>query len=216
MSALEAWVHSHPLVSPCDVYPDMFLWGWTYLPTLEENEMWTPQLKAAPRFPLQQFWEPAILHHHYATNQLDHANWFGTHAKLAMWDFLYNMGPPENSFVVFDLEGRVTPTGFWTLTGYKFEAAHVYDVALSKAVLDLAKSLSVTKSYDFGCGQGKYVEAFREAGIETTGLDGNPLTSSIPNCRVQDLTADFDLEPVSFLLSRESNPTHPSPEPATC
>ena len=76
-SALEAWVHSHPFVSPCDVYPDMFLWGWTYLPTLEENEMWTPQLKAAPRFPLQRFWEPAIPHGHYATNQLDFVNWFG-------------------------------------------------------------------------------------------------------------------------------------------
>jgi SAM-dependent methyltransferase len=97
----------------------------------------------------------------------------------------------------------ISNTGFWTITGSKFEHEHAYDPPLSNAIVALAKSLGTTKTYDFGCGPGKYTAAFREAGIEATGLDGNPLTSSIPNCQVQDLTADFDLEPVNFLLSLE-------------
>jgi SAM-dependent methyltransferase len=97
----------------------------------------------------------------------------------------------------------ISNTGFWKIDGARFEDEHKYDVQLSNAIMTLAKSLNVTKTYDFGCGPGKYTAAFREAGIEATGLDGNPLTNTIPNCTVQDLTADFDLEPVNFLLSLE-------------
>ena len=97
----------------------------------------------------------------------------------------------------------ISDTGFWNITGKQFESEHAYDAPLSNAIVFLAKSLGVTKTYDFGCGPGKYTAAFREAGIEATGLDGNPLTASIANCKIQDLTADFDLEPVNFLLSLE-------------
>ena len=97
----------------------------------------------------------------------------------------------------------ISNTGFWNITDAHFEKEHAYDSSLSNAIVSLAKNLGVSKSYDFGCGPGKYTAAFREAGIEATGLDGNPITASIANCRVQDLTADFELEPVNFLLTLE-------------
>ena len=97
----------------------------------------------------------------------------------------------------------ISETGFWTLEGQTFEDSHAYDAPLADAIITLAKSLDATKTYDFGCGPGKYTAAFRDAGIEATGLDGNPLTPTFPNCQIQDLTADFDLEPVNFLLSLE-------------
>jgi len=97
----------------------------------------------------------------------------------------------------------ISSTGFWNIDGSKFEFEHAYDASLSEALVNLAKSLGATKTYDFGCGPGKYTAAFRAAGIETTGFDGNPITASIPNCKVLDLTTDFDLAPVDFLLSLE-------------
>ena len=62
----------------------------------------------------------------------------------------------------------VSNTGFWTITGSRYEDEHKYDPPLSNAIVALAKSLGTTKTYDFGCGPGKYTAAFREAGIEAT------------------------------------------------
>ena len=97
----------------------------------------------------------------------------------------------------------ISATGFWTFEGKRYEAEHVYDVNLSNALVAYAKRIGATKTYDFGCGPGKYVANFRNNGIDAIGFDGNPLTSNIPNCYVQDLTADFQLEPVNFLLCLE-------------
>jgi hypothetical protein len=97
----------------------------------------------------------------------------------------------------------ISDTGFWNIEGQKFDKEHVYDPKLSDAIVSLAKSLNIKKSYDFGCGHGKYVQNFRSNQIETYGFDGNPLTSKIPNCSVRDLTSDFQLDPVDFLLCLE-------------
>jgi hypothetical protein len=97
----------------------------------------------------------------------------------------------------------ISDTGFWNIEGSRFDKEHVYDPKLSSALVSFAKSLNIKKSYDFGCGHGKYVEKFRSQQIEASGFDGNPLTSKIPNCSVRDLTSDFQLDPVDFLLCLE-------------
>ena len=97
----------------------------------------------------------------------------------------------------------ISQTGFWTIEGSKFEYEHAYDSGVSNALVSLAKKLNIQKSYDFGCGPGKYVQNFRNNGIEASGYDGNPITSQIENCSVQDLTSDFQLDPVDFLLCLE-------------
>jgi SAM-dependent methyltransferase len=97
----------------------------------------------------------------------------------------------------------ISDTGAWNITGSKFEESHAYDERLSDSLINYAKTLNIKKSYDFGCGGGKYVENFRKHGIEAFGIDGNPITSSFPFCSVQDLTSKFQLEPVNFLLCLE-------------
>jgi len=73
----------------------------------------------------------------------------------------------------------------------------------SNALVKFASKLNIKKSYDFGCGPGMYVNNFRKNGIEAVGYDGNPITSTIPNCNIQDLTSNFTLNPVDFLLCLE-------------
>jgi SAM-dependent methyltransferase len=97
----------------------------------------------------------------------------------------------------------ISETGAWNIQGSKFDHEHVYDSVLSSALVKFAKKQNVSKSYDFGCGPGKYVEEFRKNGIEASGYDGNPITSQIKNCSVQDLTSEFQLDPVDFLLCLE-------------
>jgi SAM-dependent methyltransferase len=97
----------------------------------------------------------------------------------------------------------ISQTGFWTFEGQRFDQEHCYDPKLSDAILSIAKQRKITKSYDFGCGPGNYVRNFRQNGIEAFGYDGNPVTSKLPWCSVQDLTADFQLDPVDFLLCLE-------------
>jgi SAM-dependent methyltransferase len=98
----------------------------------------------------------------------------------------------------------ISNTGFWNIHGPQFEHEHAYDELLSNSICSFASSLDIKKSYDFGCGSGKYVDAFRRKGINATGFDGNPITATIPNCIVQDLTSsDFQHEPVDFILCLE-------------
>ena len=97
----------------------------------------------------------------------------------------------------------INDTGYWTFEGTKFINEHVYDPKLSDALVKFALELNTVKSYDFGCGPGKYVENFRKHGIETDGYDGNPITLKFANCYIKDLTTDFQLTPVNFLLCLE-------------
>jgi SAM-dependent methyltransferase len=97
----------------------------------------------------------------------------------------------------------ISNTGAWHIDGNQFEREHHYDASLSNALCSLAKRLGIRKLYDFGCGAGKYVAAFQNIGINATGIDGNPVTSTIPNCQVQELTSSFQMDPVDFLLCLE-------------
>jgi hypothetical protein len=97
----------------------------------------------------------------------------------------------------------ISNTGFWNIEGQKFVQEHFYDSTFSDALVALAKTKNIIKSYDFGCGNGKYVQNFRNNGIQAFGYDGNPVTSNIPWCSVQDLTVDFQLEPLDFVICLE-------------
>jgi SAM-dependent methyltransferase len=98
----------------------------------------------------------------------------------------------------------ISDTGFWNIEGAQFDNSHYYDESLSNSICSFVLGLGVKKLYDFGCGKGKYVDAFRTNGIDATGFDGNPITSSIPYCKVQDLTSpNFQFEPVDFIMCLE-------------
>jgi SAM-dependent methyltransferase len=98
----------------------------------------------------------------------------------------------------------IAPTGFWTIDGRRFEQEHFFDEALGLALVDLARRENRVRAYDFGCGHGKYVALFRANGIEAIGFDGNPGTSKLAHCRVQDLTDLRFQEPaVPFVLCLE-------------
>ena len=99
----------------------------------------------------------------------------------------------------------ISETGFWNIEGNDFyNVYHHVDNNLSSALIDLAKQLDIKKLYDFGCGHGFYTSEFNRNGINATGFDGNPITSTITNCKVQDLTdTNFNLDPVEFLMCLE-------------
>lgn len=98
----------------------------------------------------------------------------------------------------------ISKTGFWTFGGQRFQGEHAFDPPLCSAILQFAQRVSAERMYDFGCGPGKYVAAFHDAGIHSTGFDGNPHTAAIPHCQVQDLTEKtFQKDKVPFVLSLE-------------
>lgn len=79
--------------------------------------------------------------------------------------------------------------GFWmgdVSTDYGF------DTDLCKALCSRLQNRSVV---DFGCGDGRYVDAMKLAGIDATGFDGHPNTSEITHgvCGTLDLASPFDL-----------------------
>lgn len=49
---MEHWVHSHPSVRPCDLYPNWkFTWGYAFIPSIH----WNRDLQAAPRFKFDNY-----------------------------------------------------------------------------------------------------------------------------------------------------------------
>ena len=96
----------------------------------------------------------------------------------------------------------ISDTGFWVDVDFKKE--HCYDEKLSHSICMFLKDKKLYKIYDFGCGPGEYVKKMRANGIESTGYDGNPITSSIPYCNVADLTdPKFILPPVDCVMCLE-------------
>ncbi len=96
----------------------------------------------------------------------------------------------------------ISSTGFGV--DVDFEKEHCYDPSLSQSICTFLKSRNVQAMYDFGCGPGEYVRKMRSNGIQSTGYDGNPITSSIPFCNVADLTdPNFTLPPLECVMCLE-------------
>lgn len=81
--AAEHWVHSHPLVSPCDVYDGAWMWMGGGVP----GPGWQPQLSFAPRFDMERF------RLYLAYNRQELFLW-----RCYEWKFLYSQLPPASSF----------------------------------------------------------------------------------------------------------------------
>jgi hypothetical protein len=77
---------------------------------------------------------------------------------------------------------------------------HHFDRSLAAALCRFFAGISVI---DFGCGDGAYVRALRDAGIDARGYDGNPLADSIPNCRTLDLAVAVEVKSEPWVLSLE-------------
>ena len=94
----------------------------------------------------------------------------------------------------------IKASGYWNIAVNKMHSVHFNDKPLSDALISFIKENKFSKVYDFGCGNGFYVSQYTLNGIDAQGFDGNPNTSKIANCKVQDLTTpDFQCDPVDYL-----------------
>jgi hypothetical protein len=103
--AMEHWLGSHPSMLPCDVYPGVYEWGYDDLP--DSKTPWIPDLKAAPRLPLNKTMKAIYFHTHRGKEM-----WFCGPAKLLEYGFLYNDElPPPQSYIwtMYDESNRVCP-----------------------------------------------------------------------------------------------------------
>ena len=80
--------------------------------------------------------------------------------------------------------------------GKDMATKHKHDSTLSSEISKILIKENCDNVVDFGCGLGKYVQDFNEAGIKTCGYDGNPDTPEMTGntCGIVDLSEDFDLE----------------------
>ncbi len=83
-------------------------------------------------------------------------------------------------------------------------AEHQFNKELASMLVQFLQGKTV---FDMGCGLGSYVAAMRAAGIDASGVDGNPYTAEIAetdHVAVQDLSVPFRLpEPVDWVVSFE-------------
>lgn len=93
--------------------------------------------------------------------------------------------------------------GYWQ--GTEASSQHVHDARLTQCLVSFFKNEGATSIVDFGCGLGKYVQAFRNSGLNATGFDGNPNTPELTNntCGVLDLSVSTQLEPFDWVMSLE-------------
>jgi len=90
----EHWVHSHPDVCPCDVYPGPYTWGYERLPQCDE---WETNLVNAPRFPfLSDYANEEYL---LSVLKTKLGAWFSLEGRLHEWKSLYGKIPPKSSWV---------------------------------------------------------------------------------------------------------------------
>jgi hypothetical protein len=91
----EHWVHSHPSVQPCDVFPGSFTYGYS---GLESNNEWLEDLQLAPRYPLQRFGgHPGRV---FRDTQTIDSNWFySLTGRLFEWRMLHDTMPECNSWI---------------------------------------------------------------------------------------------------------------------
>lgn len=90
--AAEHWINSHPSIRPCDVYPDVYVWGHDNLP---KNTDWKPILAKAPRFTNMKKYETA----RFEANKYPHLEWFHLKSRIYEWNNLYGQIPENNSWI---------------------------------------------------------------------------------------------------------------------
>ena len=97
----------------------------------------------------------------------------------------------------------ISDTGYWNIdnNSKEFKEQHHFDSNLAKGILKVNSSKQAM--YDFGCGNGRYVEFFTSENIDVKGFDGNPCTSRIANCSILDLTSSFDMPARPFVICLE-------------
>jgi hypothetical protein len=103
--AMEHWLGSHPSILPCDVYPGVYDWAYGNLP--DSKTPWVPDLKTAPRFPLNK----TTVSLPFLRTLKDPA-WFCGPAKLLEYGFLYNDElPPPQSYIwtLYDETNHICP-----------------------------------------------------------------------------------------------------------
>lgn len=95
---------------------------------------------------------------------------------------------------------KINERGCWQGVG-----GHKFDPSLSAALVDMLKLHGVEKVIDIGCGDGSYVKALIEQGIDCVGYDGNPMTPEITGelCGVADFSEPQDLGLFDCVLSLE-------------
>jgi SAM-dependent methyltransferase len=87
---------------------------------------------------------------------------------------------------------KIHTNGFWLNTTTE---GHVNDLSLRTALLEILQKEQVTSVLDLGCGPGFYLQAFKSAGYDCAGYDGNPNTVQLTEglAQVADLSKKFEL-----------------------
>lgn len=89
----EHWIHSHPDVVPCDVYPGIFVWSYGAIPS---NNNWTPNLVDAPRFSIDAYKIEGLNSKSMIERKV--APWFSLSGRIHEWMVLYGKIPHEESW----------------------------------------------------------------------------------------------------------------------
>jgi len=82
---------------------------------------------------------------------------------------------------------QISEKGYWLFDAQETKE-HFFDANVASNLLRFMKDKTPSLIYDFGCGNGDYVKLLQDNGMKAFGFDGNPTTSNIPYCSVQDLT----------------------------
>lgn len=88
---------------------------------------------------------------------------------------------------------KIHENGFWL---NPTKVGHLNDIGLKDGLLSVLKAEQLGSVLDLGCGPGFYLEAFKSAGYDAAGYDGNPYTPELTSGlgQVADLTKEFVLD----------------------
>lgn len=97
---------------------------------------------------------------------------------------------------------NIGTTGIWDTNS---KETYEFDMPLAFAIAGFFQKMNVADCADLGCGAGKYTDYLNNAGIRTTGYDGNPNSFLMSeDCFGNfDLSVPFRIDPVDAVLSLE-------------
>lgn len=97
---------------------------------------------------------------------------------------------------------KINQRGAWILQD---PDRHTVSKELASAIVDLAQGMNIIDVVDLGCGNGGYVKAMRDHGIECQGYDGNPHTAEITDgmCKTIDLSKPISIGRYDMVVSLE-------------